>query len=167
MPPRLPTLLATCDTCALSSSCSCRCQPENFSVSEICTVPIALLCEVLVLLTVSWPLRMVRSPAAWMFTSFSATMLAAVRLISPSLVAMRTPPPTDSWVPVMVSLLPLPSLRELLVPNGRPLVLLAMPQPLPLLWLVLDSVLWATSNTMSLVASSRASPSAAICAPWL
>ncbi|KAG1076601.1 hypothetical protein G6F40_017314 [Rhizopus arrhizus] len=32
-----------------------------------------------------------------MLTSFSAAMLAAVRRISPSVVAMRTPPPTDSW----------------------------------------------------------------------
>jgi hypothetical protein len=54
-----------------------------------------------------------------MFTSFSAAMLAAVRLISPSVVATRTPPPIDSWVPVMVSLLPPPWLWELLVPNGR------------------------------------------------
>ncbi|MNW07954.1 hypothetical protein D3C71_2046550 [compost metagenome] len=80
---------------------------------------------------------------------------------------MRTPPPTDNWVPVMVSLWPLPSLRELLVPNGRPLVLLAKPQPLPRLLLSLRSVLWATSSTMSLVASSTALPSADICAPWL
>jgi len=38
-----------------------------------------------------------------MVTSFSAAMFAAVRLISPSVVAIRTPPPADSWVPVMVS----------------------------------------------------------------
>ncbi|MNN44977.1 hypothetical protein D3C81_1592880 [compost metagenome] len=96
LPPRLPMLLATCDTCALSSWCCSRCQPENFSVSEICTEPIALLSDVLALLTVSCPLRTSRSPAARMFTSFSAAMLAAVRLMSPSVVAMRTPPPTDN-----------------------------------------------------------------------
>ena len=84
--------------------------------------------------------------------------MAAVSEISTSLVAMRTPPPTENWVPVMVSLWPLPSLRELLVPNGTALVLLAKSQPLPLLWRVLNAVLWATSNTVQPVQSEWAKP---------
>ena len=62
LPPRLPMLLAAWATCALSSWRSSRCQPENFSVSDNCTEPIALLSDVLALLTVSCPLHTDRQP---------------------------------------------------------------------------------------------------------
>ncbi len=56
--------------------------------------------------------------------------------MSPCVVVRLVLPPTDNCVPVMVSVCPLP--------------VLALP---------LDWVLYATSNTMSLLASSKALPS--------
>ncbi|MCW0421684.1 hypothetical protein NB688_003850 [Xanthomonas sacchari] len=77
-------------------------------MSEMTTVPIALLSETLALPAVSCPLWMVRSPAACMVTSPCAAMLLAVRVMSPWVVLRLALPPTDSCVPVMVSVWPLP-----------------------------------------------------------
>jgi hypothetical protein len=50
----------------------------------------------------------VAPPAARMLTLPCAAILLAVRVISPCVVVRLALPPTDNWVPVMVSVWPLP-----------------------------------------------------------
>ena len=81
-------VLATWETWALSSSCSCRCQPKNFLDGHV------------------------------LLGGHIGAGQGDVTLACGHAHAA----PTDSCVPVMVSLLPALSLRALLVPNGEPQV---------------------------------------------